>query len=118
MFIETAFHKTDKPHRGDHIEREQDQGSATLVRDNGATELGPMKADGSGFEPEKQADRDISFGKSANFRLLLKNSLLEFYLDDILIECFSLTAKAAGQIGLIDQTPGNVYKYYIAEGKE
>jgi len=43
----------------------------------------------------------VTFGKSASFRLLLKHTLLEFYLDDILMECFSLTAKATGRIGLI-----------------
>ena len=32
---------------------------------------------------------------------LLKETLLEFYLDDILIECFSLPADATGRIGLI-----------------
>jgi len=63
--------------------------------------LGPMLADGSGFTPEKHVDREMSFGKSASFRLILKHSLLEFYLDDIMMECFSLPAKATGRIGLI-----------------
>ena len=43
----------------------------------------------------------MSFGKPARFRLLLEHSLLEFYLDDILIECFSLPSKATGKIGII-----------------
>jgi hypothetical protein len=43
----------------------------------------------------------MAFGKPARFRLLLKHSLLEFYLDDILIECFSLPQDATGRIGLI-----------------
>ena len=96
---------------GLYIQCEGDQGSAIMVDANGAAELGPMKADGSGFEAEKQVDREMSFGKSAAFRLLLENSLLEFYLDDILIECFSLPAKATGRIGLI-HPQGNVYKCF------
>ena len=43
----------------------------------------------------------MRFGRPARFRLLLKDSLLEFYLDDILIECFSLPARATGRLGLI-----------------
>ncbi|HUT25096.1 MAG TPA: hypothetical protein VM492_12195, partial [Sumerlaeia bacterium] len=46
-------------------------------------------------------NREMRFGAPARFRLLLKGSLLEFYLDDILIECFSLPARAAGRVGLI-----------------
>ena len=43
----------------------------------------------------------MTFGRPAKFRLLLKGSLLEFYLDDILIECFSLPAESTGRIGLL-----------------
>ncbi len=86
---------------GLYIQCEEDQGSAIMVDANGVAELGPMKADGSGFESEKRVDREMSFGEPVAFRLLLEHSLLEFYLDDILIECFSLPAKATGRIGLI-----------------
>jgi len=89
------------PSNGLYIEFGDNQGSAILVGFRGVTELGTMQADGSGFNSEKQVDREMSFGKTADFRLLLKHSLLEFYLDDILMECFSLPAKATGRIGLI-----------------
>ena len=92
---------SDSPPNGLYIEYEEARGSAILVGFDGVAELGPMQADGSGFESEKRTDREMSFGKEASFRLLLKHSLLEFYLDDILIECFSLPAKATGRIGLI-----------------
>jgi len=36
----------------------------------------------------------------ARFRLLLKGTLMEFYLDDILIESFALPANASDRIGL------------------
>ncbi len=92
---------------GFYIECADNQGSAILVGVNGVTELGAMQADGSAFTPEKRVDREMSFGKPAKFRLLLEYSLLEFYLDDILIECFSLPAKATGRIGLIQGTGQN-----------
>ena len=72
-----------------------------LVWATGATELGPMRADGTGFAVEKHVDRDWPFRRQARFRLLLKHSLLEFYLDDILVECFSLPTPATGRIGVV-----------------
>jgi hypothetical protein len=63
-----------------------------------------MRADGTGFACEKQIDRQWSFGSQSRFRLLLmpKQSLMEFYLDDLLIECFSLPEPATGRIGVIE----------------
>ena len=68
------------------------------------TELGSVAADGSGFKPEKTVDRAMRFPSPARFRLAVEGVLLEIYLDDILIECYSLPAPASGRIGLI---PGN-----------
>jgi hypothetical protein len=91
----------DQPRRGLYVECGKDSGAAILVNAAGGTELGTMRADGSGFKAEKRVDREMAFGKPAKSRLLLKHSLLEFYLDDILIECFSLPQNATGQMGLI-----------------
>ena len=100
----------DSPPNGLYIECGETQGSAILVGFDGVTELGPMQADGSGFESEKRANREMSFGKQVSFRLLLKHSLLEFYLDDIMMECFSLPVKATGRIGLIQGSGQSVVK--------
>jgi len=78
-----------------------DSGVAVLVGAGGVTEIGPMRADGSGFKAESRIDRETSFGQPTRFRLLLKGSLLEFYLDDVLIDCASLPADATGRVGLI-----------------
>ena len=45
--------------------------------------------------------REWAFGRTARFRLLLKGSLVEFYLDDLLMQCYSLPQMATGRIGLI-----------------
>jgi hypothetical protein len=87
--------------RGLYIECGKDSGVAILLNAAGAAELGPMRGDGLGCKAEKAVDREMTFGKPARFRLLLKHSLLEFYLDDILIECFSLPQSATGRIGLM-----------------
>ena len=86
---------------GLYIECEQDQGAAIMIDADGAAELGQINRDGSGFQSEKQVDREMSFGEPARFRLLLEHSLLEFYLDDILIECFSLPVRTTGRIGMV-----------------
>ena len=73
-------------------------------RSSSSTPAGPswdIAADGTGFKPEKTVDREWPFGDRANFRLALQDALLEIYLDDVLIECYSLPAPATGRIGLI-----------------
>jgi hypothetical protein len=56
---------------------------------------------GSICEVEKRSDREMIFGEPALLRLVLEHSLMEVYLDDTLIECFSLPTRATGRIGLI-----------------
>ena len=102
--------KAGGPRRGLYVECGKESGSAILVDGRGAAQLGPMKADGSGFKAEKKADREMTFARPARFRLLLRHSLLEFYLDDILIECFSLPARGTGRVGLIRGGDGGSIK--------
>ena len=78
-----------------------DSGTAILVHAGGNTELGFMRSDGTGFKAEQRVDREWEFGASTQFRLLLKGSLLEFYLNDLLMQCYSLPGLATGKIGLI-----------------
>ena len=92
----------DAQRRGVYIECVNNRGSAVLVDSAGVAELGLMQADGTGFKVEKRVDREMKFANPAKFRLLLKGSLMEFYLDDILIESFALPAEASGRIGVIN----------------
>ena len=86
---------------GLYIEYGSGVGTAILFNANGCAELGPVAGDGRGFNPDKTVDREKRFGETAGFRLLVKGSLLEIYLDDFLIECYSLPATATGRLGLI-----------------
>ena len=90
------------PRCGVYVECTNNLGVGVLIDSTGVAELGPMKADGTGFKAEKPVDREMTFGSPAAFRLLVKGSLMEFYLDDILIESFALPANATGRIGLIN----------------
>jgi hypothetical protein len=94
--------------RGLYVETGKDEGSAILLNRDGIAMLGELHA-GTGFLPEKHVRRDLAFGARPRFRLLLRDTLLEFYLDDILIECFSLRASATGRIGLISGSGAKVF---------
>ena len=78
-----------------------DSGTAILVHAGGVTELGPMRADGTGFKAEDRIDREWPFGPTVRFRLLLKGSLIEFYLEDLLIDCYSLPQNGSVRIGIL-----------------
>jgi hypothetical protein len=43
-------------------------------------------------------DREVAFGSCPRFRLLLNRTMLEFYLDDILIQCYTMERAADGAI--------------------
>jgi hypothetical protein len=87
---------------GVYLECTNKLGAGLLIDSTGVAELGPMKADGTGFKAEKRVDREMTFKSPAAFRLLVRGSLMEFYLNDILIESFALPSNATGRIGLIN----------------
>ena len=87
--------------RGLYLDAENSQAAAILVGARGVTQFGTINPDGSGFKPTKTIDREMAFGKTVRFRLCLKHHLLELYLDDILIEVYSLPSQSTGRIGVI-----------------
>ena len=82
------------------VETAENSGTGILVRAGGVTEFGSLQADGAGFKSDLRADREIVFRPTTRFRLVLKGWLLEFYLDDILMECYSLPGPATGRVGV------------------
>jgi hypothetical protein len=76
---------------------------AITVSSDATVQFGTIRQDGTDFLPEKQANREIAFGGTLTFRLLLEHSLLEFYLEDVLMECYSLPAAATGRIGFLGE---------------
>jgi hypothetical protein len=91
----------DQDRRGLYVECTGGIDAAILLDSAGKAEIGTMQPDGAGFKAEEKVDREMSFGPTAKFRLLAKHSLIEFYLDDVLIECYSLPQDATGRIGVI-----------------
>ena len=68
---------------------------------DGTARIGLIRSDGTDFRPDKQVARDLQFAGRAAFRLLLEHSLAEFYLDDVLMDSYSLPARATGRIALL-----------------
>lgn len=89
------------PMSGLYLECEPQRGSCILCSPNGVTEVGLTDADGSFIKRELRFDRALSLGRTAPFRLLLKGSMLEFYVADILMLVYSLPQPSTGRIGLI-----------------
>ena len=98
---------------GLYIECGNREGAGVLIDHSGVAELGSIQADGEDLkivernkrgqeQNPKRVDRQMTFANPAKFRLLLQGPLMEFYLDDILIESFALPANATGRIGLIN----------------
>jgi hypothetical protein len=87
--------------RGFYIEYEPDHGMAVLFDNQGRAEIHLVNESGAISKLELTVDRELSYQNPAQFRLVLQHSLAEFYLDHVLIECFSLPTLATGRIGLI-----------------
>jgi hypothetical protein len=98
-----------EPRCGLYIECGNRERVGVLIDHSGVAELGSLQANGEDFQIRernkrdlKRVDREMAFANPAKFRLLLRGPLMEFYLDDILVESFALPANATGRIGLIN----------------
>ncbi len=66
------------------------------VGEKGVTEIGP--AEGEIFVPEERSDREVRFANPAGFRLLLREKMVELYLDDYHIQSYSMVKPSDGRI--------------------
>ena len=101
---------------GIYLESGEKLPTVVRVLHNGISQIGTVKQDGSDFQPRQaqavwcglaQIDREMPFGPTAHFRLLVRRGMLEFYLDDVLFHIRSLSKPATGKIGIVG-TPGSV----------
>ena len=109
----------EEPRSGVFIECKDGIDYAVLFDHLGKAEVGVMQKSDLAFETEKSIDREILFDQNPRFRLLLKGELMEFYLDDILIESFALSRVATGRIGFIRSPesiqPLTAWKWHLQE---
>ena len=89
---------------GLYIEYAPGLGSYIQVGPAGVTHFGLMAESEDHSQREDVMARAWPFRDTVTFRTLLKESVLEFYLDDLLIQSYSLPAEATGRIGLLNPT--------------
>lgn len=80
---------------------ENRKAAAILVDAAGVAEFGPINPDGTDFRMEERIDRALGDSDFKNFRLLLKGSLVELYLDDVWIHGYSLKGRPTGRIDFV-----------------
>ncbi len=88
---------------GLYVEHGDGEGTYLVVGANGVCEIGIARSGGSLLKCECRIDREMQIAETAAFRLLLRDSMLELYLDDVLIQVHSIPARATGRIGLIGE---------------
>ena len=76
------------------------RGTAILAETRGRTEIGVLMQ-GRGFVPDDAVRLGITPGERCRFNLLLRGSLLEFYLNDLLVQCYSIAEQTTGRLGLV-----------------
>ena len=77
-----------------------------LARDK--VRFGEIKADGSSLKIQQTSTRDMEFGPTVSFRLLVRADMMEFYLNDYLMNLKRI--KCNGRIGLIDTEAESSFK--------
>jgi len=100
LILEGVMPLTSSP-TGLYLQGSGEKGTGFLVHENGLVEYGDINRDGSGFEKKGYVDRELPFEDKAHFRLIRKGRITEFYLNDYLMQCYSLPEQGTGHIGLI-----------------
>jgi len=68
-----------------------------LARD--AAQFGAVKADGSDLKIQQTTSRDMDFGRTLTFRLIIRLDMMELYVNDYLMNLNRV--KCNGQIGFV-----------------
>ncbi len=77
----------------------QNAGTAFLCQTRGCTEIGPLR--NMGFLPDDTLQIGVLPGRRCHFRLLVRRFLTELYIDNQLVQCYSLPESVTGRIGLV-----------------
>lgn len=86
--------------QGLYVETSPGRGIGIMVT-GGLVRLGTIRGDATAFRMDSFINRQWTPGPQSRFRLLLRGNLLEFYLNDHLIQSYALPESATGRIGII-----------------
>ncbi|RPI33659.1 MAG: hypothetical protein EHM70_05310 [Chloroflexota bacterium] len=73
------------------------------INDQGIVEIGQHDLQ-ENVVWEDRVDRQLTFGPAPYFRLLLNQTMLELYIEDYLIQCYTLARPPAGRLALENAT--------------
>jgi len=63
---------------------------AIRLHSDGSVDMGTTDADGANWKKKHGANRRLKFGEVVSMRLLVRRGMLELYLDDHLMECWTM----------------------------
>ena len=75
-------------------------GYAVQVNSDGVVEMGLMDLFSDSLEVKHTANREWSFNETVSFRMLVRRGMLEFYMDDHFMECWTMECPDAMSIRL------------------
>ena len=98
--------------QGLYVEWDDGRGTGLMVSRSGIIQIGTMREGGAEFRLDSFVNRRLPSGPNPKFRLMVRHSLLEFYLNDHLIQCHSLPGRATGRVGYIhDGNPEGIGQF-------
>jgi len=98
---------------GIYLESGEERPTVLQATAKGTSRIGTVKEDGSDFQLRKskivwcgpaEVDREMKFGPTVKFRLLVRKSMMEFYMDDILFHIRALKYAPTGKVGIVGTT--------------
>jgi hypothetical protein len=96
LWLETVLHRGNGT-VGLGIACEDGQVLAMLLQPDNSVLFG-LLSNQNKWQLEDTVQRDYDFGDAPYVRLLVRETLLELYLDDVLIHCYHLTAPPSGEL--------------------
>jgi hypothetical protein len=98
--------EADRP--GVEIDCAEGPAGAIQLVSSSSTAGGTRDPQGKWFhkDPRQGPDRQLPPKAQARFRLLVRHSLVELYLDDVLMNVYSLPKPASGRIGFLNNASG------------
>ncbi|MCU0959341.1 MAG: hypothetical protein MUF48_04490 [Pirellulaceae bacterium] len=99
---QTELDATGHVRRGIYLDQGDGHGQF-LAFGRASSSFGDMRADGSGAEVQQTSRREIDFGPSLTFRLVIKYNMAELYINDYLMNLKRV--KWNGRLGLISTDP-------------
>jgi len=99
--LPAAGAEVNAPGSGVYVEVREGQGIAFLVDRNGRVRIGSFSPKTSMFRIYDIIDRELAAANEFRFRLLIRHSLGEFYLNDYHIHCWSFEEEVSGRIALL-----------------